>query len=170
MRSPERLLDEVNLFLHRIEEDLPEKQKSMLKQLRGREHLFEGKTVLVVDDDIRNLFSLTHVLEAKGFKVEAARDGLEALDKLKSNLKPDIILMDIMMPKLDGYETTRRIRDLAGFSRTPIIALTAKAMKDDREKCIVAGANDYLPKPIDVSSLVSVLKVWLKSGEVLLDG
>ncbi|WP_413569394.1 response regulator [Bdellovibrio sp. HCB117] len=167
VRSPERLLDEVNLFLHRVEEDLPEQQRDLLKQLRSREQSFEGKTVLLVDDDLRNLFSLTHVLEGKGFKVVVARDGVEALEKLEVAQKVDVILMDIMMPRLDGYETIRKIREKSQYETTPIIALTAKAMKGDHEKCIQVGANDYLPKPINLGSLVSVLKVWVSSLETI---
>ncbi|HEX7675793.1 MAG TPA: response regulator [Bdellovibrio sp.] len=167
VRSPERLLDEVNLFLHRVEKDLPDEQKDLLRQLRGREKSFEGRHVLLVDDDIRNLFSLTHVLEGKGFKVVVARDGIEALEKVANMNRIDVILMDIMMPRMDGYEAIRRIRQLPNHTTTPIIALTAKAMKGDHEKCIEMGANDYLPKPINLENLVSVLKVWLEALEAI---
>ena len=165
VRSPERLLDEVNLFLHRVEEDLPSNQREILKKLRTREQNFDGRRVLLVDDDLRNLFSLTHVLEDKGFKVTVARDGVEALQKLEEHAHIDVILMDIMMPKMDGYEAIAKIRSQEKHATTPIIALTAKAMKGDHEKCIEVGANDYLPKPINLNSLISVLKVWVQSME-----
>ncbi|MBX2988639.1 MAG: response regulator [Bdellovibrionaceae bacterium] len=160
-KSPERLLDEVNLFLHRVEALLPADKQRMLHQLRSQEKVFEGKSVLLVDDDLRNVFALTNALEERGLKVRAARDGIEALERLEENGEPDVILMDIMMPRMDGFETMRQIRQMERFRRIPIIALTAKAMKEDHEKCIEAGANDYLPKPINLLNLTSVLKVWL---------
>jgi len=160
-KSPERLLDEVNLFLHRVESELPEEQRSMLTELRLRERGFEGRTVLLVDDDLRNIFALTSALESKGLKVTAARNGIEALESLDKNPRVDVILMDIMMPKMDGYEAIKRIRQNPGFKDIPIVALTAKAMKGDHERCLQAGANDYLPKPVNLMNLISVLKVWL---------
>lgn len=167
-KSPERLLDEVNLFLHRVEADLPEEQRSMLTELRMREKDFEGRSVLLVDDDLRNIFALTSALESKGLKVVAARNGIEALDVLDKNPQIDAILMDIMMPKMDGYEAIRRIRAKAQYKKLPIIALTAKAMKGDHEKCLKAGANDYLPKPVNLMNLISVLKVWLNEKRMWL--
>ncbi len=160
-KSPERLLDEVNLFLHRVESELPEGQRSMLSELRMREKSFDGRSVLLVDDDLRNIFALTSALESKGLKVVAARNGFEALEALEKNPEVDAVLMDIMMPKMDGFEAIRRIRQLPDFKNLPIIALTAKAMKGDQEKCIEAGANDYMPKPVNLMNLISVLKVWM---------
>ncbi|HMN67922.1 MAG TPA: response regulator [Bdellovibrionales bacterium] len=165
-KSPERLLDEVNLFLHRVESDLPNEKRSMLAELRLREESFEGRSVLLVDDDLRNVFALTSALESKGLKVFAARNGLEALDALEKNPVVDAVLMDIMMPKMDGYEAIRRIRKMPRFERLPIIALTAKAMKQDLELCLEAGANDYLPKPVNLMSLISILKVWLAGKRI----
>lgn len=162
-RSPERLLDEVNLFLHRVETMLPKEQQEILTQLRSQEKSFEGKSVLIVDDDIRNIFALTSALENKGLNILTARDGVEALEVLKSKNKVDLILMDIMMPRMDGYETIRQIRnsEISSLKDLPIIALTAKAMRGDHEKCIEAGASDYLPKPVNLDNLMTVLKVWL---------
>lgn len=160
-KSPERLLDEVNLFLHRVESELPEEQRSMLSELRMREKSFENRSVLLVDDDLRNIFALTSALESKGLKVVAARNGVEALEMLDKNPHVDAILMDIMMPKMDGFEAIKRIRQKPDFKELPIIALTAKAMKGDHERCLQAGANDYLPKPVNLMNLISVLKVWL---------
>jgi CheY-like chemotaxis protein/CHASE3 domain sensor protein len=167
-RSPERLLDEVNLFLHRVESLLPQDKKNILKMLRSNEQTFEGKTVLIVDDDLRNIFSLTSALESKGISVKIAKDGIEALEALDKNKDVDLVLMDIMMPRMDGYEAMKRIRANADsrIRALPVIALTAKAMKGDYEKCIDAGANDYLPKPINLESFTTVLKVWLSRGKV----
>lgn len=160
-KSPERLLDEVNLFLHRVETLLPAEKQKMLTDLRSQDQALEGKRVLVVDDDLRNVFALTSVLEGRGLQVKIARDGFEALEALEKDSSFDVVLMDIMMPRMDGYETMRRIRQNQKFKELPIVALTAKAMKEDHEKCIAAGANDYLQKPINISNLLSVLKVWL---------
>ncbi len=160
-KSPDRLLDEVNLFLHRVESLLPDEKKHMLLEMRTKEKVFDGKTALLVDDDLRNVFALTSALEGKGFAVRVARNGIEALDALKEFSDIDIILMDLMMPKMDGLECMRHIRKMDFYDKTPIIALTAKAMKGDYEKCIEAGANDYLPKPINLINLISVMKVWL---------
>ncbi|MBX3041703.1 MAG: response regulator [Bdellovibrionaceae bacterium] len=160
-KSPERLLDEVNLFLHRVESMLPEDKQRMLTQLRSQDSALEGKSVLVVDDDLRNVFALTSVLESKGMSVRIARDGFEAIEALEKHQDIEVVLMDIMMPKMDGYETMKRIRKIEKLKDLPIIALTAKAMKEDHERCIEAGANDYLQKPINISNLMSVLKVWL---------
>jgi len=164
-RSPERLLDEVNLFLHRVESLLPEEKREMLSSLRSKIPSFEGKTVLLVDDDIRNIFALMSALEARGLQVQVARNGVEALEALDKNKDIDLILMDIMMPKMDGYEAMRRIRrhDDARIRELPIVALTAKAMKEDHEKCMEAGANDYLPKPVNLENLTTVMKIWMPS-------
>ncbi|MEK6554791.1 MAG: response regulator, partial [Bdellovibrionota bacterium] len=162
-KSPERLLDEVNLFLHRVENNLPQDKRHMLEEMRDRNLTFEGQKALVVDDDLRNIFALTHALESKGFEVESAVDGVEAIKLLEQRSDIDVILMDIMMPKMDGFEATRRIRKMKSHAKTPIIALTAKAMKGDHENCIAAGASDYLPKPVNLSNLFSVLKVWLQN-------
>ncbi len=162
-RSPERLLDEVNLFLHRVESLLPESTRAMLSHLRSQAKGFEGKKILLVDDDIRNIFALTSALESKGLKVEIARDGLQALEAVAKHADIDLVLMDIMMPKMDGFEAIRRIRQDANprIKGLPIVALTAKAMKEDHERCIEAGASDYLPKPVNLENLMTILKVWL---------
>ncbi len=162
-RSPERLLDEVNLFLHRVESLLPNDKREMLSQLRSQVKSFEGKTVLVVDDDIRNVFALTSALEAKGLQVRVARNGIEALDSLERHSDVDLVLMDIMMPKMDGFEAMKRIRQSQDkrIRELPVVALTAKAMREDHEKCMEAGASDYLPKPVNLNNLTTVLKVWL---------
>nr|ABD75783.1 putative signal transduction histidine kinase [uncultured bacterium] len=161
VKSPERLLDEVTLFLHRIESDLPEAQQKKLRMLHDKEMVLTDKTILMVDDDIRNVFALSSVLEEKGMTIVIGENGKEALELLKNNPGIDLVLMDIMMPEMDGYEATRQIRKQTQFSKLPIIALTAKAMKGDRQKCIDAGANDYLSKPIDIDKLLSLLRVWL---------
>ncbi len=160
-RSPERLLDEVNLFLHRVESLLPQEKQDILQHLRTQEKYFEGKKILLVDDDLRNVFALTSALESKGLTVRIAKNGLEALDSLKNDPDIDLVLMDIMMPKMDGLEATRRIRAQSKFRELPIIALTAKAMKEDQDQCIEAGANDYLAKPLNLGNLLSVMRVWL---------
>lgn len=167
VRSEERLLDEVNLFLHRVDGQLSNTQRSLLDTFRKKDKGFEGKTVLIADDDIRNIFALTSALESKGFNVITARDGAEALDKLDGDVAVDIILMDLMMPKMDGYTTMRNIRSNYQYKNTPIIALTAKAMKGDNEKALEAGANDYLTKPLDLGNLFSVLKVWLPTEDLV---
>ncbi|MBB3117545.1 response regulator [Pseudoduganella violacea] len=160
-RSPERLLDEVTLFLHKVESELSSERQSMLKTVRSRDRVFEGRRILLVDDDVRNIFALTSALEQKGAVVEIGRNGQEALDKLDAVPEIDLVLMDVMMPGMDGLEATRRIRADARFPRLPIITVTAKAMKDDHEQCLAAGANDYLAKPIDLSRLYSLLRVWM---------
>jgi CheY-like chemotaxis protein/HAMP domain-containing protein len=161
VRSPERLLDETALFLHRVEGKLPEQKRKMLEQLHDADAVIAGKRVLIVDDDVRNIFSLTSVLEDHGMNVRFAENGKDALAALKEDPGVDAILMDVMMPEMDGYETTRAIREMAEFKSLPIIALTAKAMKGDREKCIAAGASDYITKPVDNEQLLSLLRVWL---------
>jgi len=164
-RSPERLLDEVTLFLHKVESQLSTERQSMLKTVRGRDRVFEGRTILLVDDDVRNVFALTSALEQRGANVVVGRNGFEAIAKLDEVENIDLVLMDVMMPGMDGLEATRRIRQNARFARLPIIAITAKAMKDDQEQCLAAGANDYLAKPIDLTRLYSLLRVWMPTME-----
>jgi CheY-like chemotaxis protein/HAMP domain-containing protein len=161
VRSPERLLDETALFLHRVESRLPAPKREMLRRVAESDPSLAGKKVLLVDDDARNLFALTTVLEQHAMKVAYAENGQQALDKLKADEEIDVVLMDIMMPEMDGYEATRRIRAQTKYATLPVIALTAKAMKGDREKCIQAGASDYITKPVDPDQLVSLLRVWL---------
>ncbi len=161
VKSDERLLDETSLFLHRMVDKMPEKQRKMIINLHDTDLLLKDKKILMVDDDMRNIFALTKILEEKGMKVVKADDGKMALSALEKDPHVDLVLMDIMMPVMDGYETMRRIRRQARFHRLPIIALTAKAMAGDRDLCIEAGANDYLAKPVDVKRLLSMLRVWL---------
>jgi CheY-like chemotaxis protein/CHASE3 domain sensor protein len=165
-RSPERLLDEVTLFIHQVESKLPAERQRMLKEVRDRDATLEGRRILVVEDDVRNVFALTSVLEPKGAKVEIARNGIEAIDALtRSHGQPsktiDLVLMDIMMPEMDGITAMLEIRKRPEWKKLPIIALTAKAMKDDQEKCLAAGANDYIAKPLDVEKLLSLVRVWM---------
>jgi CheY-like chemotaxis protein len=164
-RSPERLLDEVTLFLHKVESKLSTERQSMLKTVRGRDRVFEGRTILLVDDDVRNVFALTSALEQRGATVAVGRNGFEAIARLNELDAVDLVLMDVMMPGMDGLEATRRIRQDPRFTRLPIIAVTAKAMKDDQEQCLAAGANDYLAKPIDLTRLYSLLRVWMPTME-----
>ncbi len=166
-RSPERLLDEVTLFLHKVESDMPPERQKMLKSARSREKAFEGRKILVVDDDVRNVFALTSALEQKGALVEIARNGLEAIDRLQHDGTIDLVLMDIMMPEMDGFTAMQEIRKDSRFAKLPIIAVTAKAMKDDQDRCLRAGANDYLAKPIDLDRLFSLIRVWLPKVELL---
>jgi CheY-like chemotaxis protein/HAMP domain-containing protein len=165
VNSPERLLAETALFLHRVEANLPEPKRRMLEQLHRRDPVLAGKTVLVVDDDVRNIFALTSALEAHNMLVVHAENGREGIEVLQSTSEIEVILMDIMMPGMDGYETIRAIREIGKFRNLPIIALTAKAMKADREKCIEAGASDYISKPLDIDQLLSLLRVWLYRQE-----
>jgi CheY-like chemotaxis protein/signal transduction histidine kinase len=160
-KSPERLLDETALFLHRIEANLPEEKRRVFEQMHNTETLFTGKKVLVVDDDVRNVYAITGVLEANGMDVIFAASGKDALEALAQTPDVDLILMDVMMPDMDGYETMRAIRKLTQFIALPIIALTAKAMTGDREKCMDAGASDYVTKPVDTDQLLSLLHVWM---------
>ena len=160
-KSPDRLLDEVSLFLHRVESNLPDDKKSQVQIQYDREEIFKGKRVLIVDDDIRNIYAVSSILGDKDMVIITAENGRDALDALQKDPKVDLILMDIMMPEMDGYEAIGKIRQQKEFKNVPIIALTAKAMKGDRQKCIDAGANDYLSKPVDVDKLLSLLRVWL---------
>ena len=160
-RSPERLLDETSLFLHRIESKLPDEKRRMLEQLHSADEVFVGKKILIVDDDVRNVFALTSALEASGMEVVFAENGRDGIECLNANPDVDLVLMDVMMPELDGYETTKAIREMPEFERLPIIALTAKAMKGDRERTIASGASDYITKPVDTDQLLSLMRVWL---------
>jgi CheY-like chemotaxis protein len=159
--SPERLLDETALFLHRVERKLPQEKRRLLEQLHSAEEVFKDRKILIVDDDVRNVFALTSVLEAHGMEVLYAENGKDGIDLLRQTPEVDLVLMDIMMPELDGYETTRLIRADESFKQLPIISLTAKAMKGDREKAIAAGASDYITKPVDTDQLLSLMRVWL---------
>jgi CheY-like chemotaxis protein len=161
VESPERLLDETALFLHRVFAELPSEKQRMLDRLHRSDEDLVGKTVLVVDDDVRNIFALSSVLERRGLKVLTASTGREAIETLEGDADPAIVLMDIMMPEMDGYQTMRAIRENPSFRRLPIVALTAKAMKGDREKCLEAGASDYLAKPVNTDQLFSALRMWL---------
>ena len=161
VESPERLLDETALFLHRVFSDLPHEKQRMLERLHRSDEDLVGRAVLVVDDDIRNIFALSSVLERRGMKVFTANTGNEAIQLLKSIPELSIVLMDIMMPEMDGYQTMQKIRENPAFRRLPIVALTAKAMKGDREKCFEAGASDYLAKPVNTEQLLSALRMWL---------
>jgi CheY-like chemotaxis protein len=160
-RSMERLLDETTLFLHRIEDNLPMRSQALLKEARLLERSFADARILLVDDDMRNLFALVHVLEDRGATVLTARNGREALEVLERDAAINIVLMDVMMPVMDGLEAMQHIRQNKAFKNLPVIALTAKAMKGDHEKCLAAGANDYLAKPVDMERLVSLIRVWL---------
>jgi HAMP domain-containing protein/signal transduction histidine kinase/CheY-like chemotaxis protein len=159
--SPERLLAETSLFLHRVEASLPESKREMLEQSLRRDQALEGRRVMIVDDDARNVFALTSALEAYGVEVLHAENGREGIEMLDQNPDVDVVLMDIMMPEMDGYETMLAIRRIERFKDLPIIALTAKAMKADRNKCIEAGASDYIAKPLEMDQLISMLRVWL---------
>jgi signal transduction histidine kinase/CheY-like chemotaxis protein/HAMP domain-containing protein len=160
-QSPERLLDETALFLHRVTARLPESKRRMLEQLHRTDPVLTGRKALVVDDDVRNIFALTTFLERSEMSVIYAESGREGIARLQDTPDVDVVLMDVMMPEMDGYETMRAIRDMPGFRNLPIIAVTAKAMKGDREKCIEAGASDYIAKPVDMEQLLSLLRVWL---------
>ena len=164
-RSPERLLDEVTLFLHKVESQLSHERQKMLKTARSRDKVFEGRKVLLVDDDVRNIFALTSALEQKGAVVVIGRNGREAIERLNEVEDIDLVLMDVMMPEMDGFEATIEIRKDPRWRKLPIIAVTAKAMKDDQERCLQAGSNDYLAKPIDLDRLFSLIRVWLPKME-----
>jgi CheY-like chemotaxis protein len=161
VESPERLLDETSLFLHRVITELPIAKQRMLEKLSSSDEDLLGRTVLLVDDDARNIFALSSVLERRGMKVLTATTGSEAVELVESNQDIAIVLMDIMMPQMDGYQTIGVIRQNPAFARLPIIALTAKAMKGDREKCLEAGASDYLAKPVNTEQLLLAIRMWL---------
>ncbi|MES1196836.1 MAG: response regulator, partial [Steroidobacter sp.] len=161
VRSPERLLDETALFLHRVVEHLPPAKQRMIEALHQSDEPLQGRKVLVVDDDVRNIFALNSILERRGMQVVTATNGMDAIKLLEESNDVELILMDVMMPEMDGYETMRRIRSNHRFRLLPIIALTAKAMKGDREKCLEAGASDYVAKPVDTNQLLSLIRMWL---------
>ncbi|WP_338763837.1 HAMP domain-containing protein [Massilia sp. METH4] len=160
-RSPERLLDETALFLHRSQASLPEPQRRMLEQVHAQDSGLAGRKVLIVDDDLRNIFALSSLLEREQMQVSFAENGRDGIEVLERDPTIEIVLMDIMMPEMDGYDTMRAIRRIPKFKSLPIITLTAKAMKGDRDKCIAAGASDYITKPVDVAQLLSLMRVWL---------
>ena len=165
-KSPERLLDEVSLFLHQVVADMPLEQRRMLEKARHRDAALEGRHVLIVEDDVRNVYSLTSVLEPRGVIAKIARNGQEALDMLGADAdgtenRIDLVLMDVMMPVMDGLTAVRAIRSNPKWAKLPVIMLTAKAMPDDQQNCLDAGANDYMAKPIDVDKLLSLVRVWM---------
>ncbi len=165
-KSPERLLDEVTLFLHQVVSELPDEQQTMIRKARNRDALLEGRRILIVEDDVRNVYALTNILEPRGALIEIARNGEEALQKLDEaqshpEAQIDLVLMDVMMPVMDGLTATRQIRQNPSWKKLPIIALTAKAMPDDQRRCIEAGANDYMAKPLEVEKLLSLVRVWM---------
>ena len=161
VRSQERLLDEVSLFLHRVVSNMPEKKKQMILNLHDTDILFKDKKVLIVDDDMRTTFALSNLLSGRGMHTIKADNGERALQLLEKEPDVDLVLMDIMMPIMDGYKAMERIRSQDRFRDLPIIALTAMAMPEDRAKCIASGASDYLPKPLDKGRLISMMRVWL---------
>jgi CheY-like chemotaxis protein len=166
VRSPERLLDEVTLFLHHVEKELPAEHQRILREVRNQATALEGRNILVVEDDVRSVFALSSALKPRGANLRIARNGRDALDTLeRAATEPDgpvdLVLMDVMMPEMDGLTATREIRRRDEWKKLPIIALTAKAMPDDREKCFHAGANDYIAKPLDIDKLVSLVSVWM---------
>jgi tubulin-specific chaperone A len=160
-RSPERLLAETTLFLHRVQASLPRESQRLLRMEHDKEAVLKDKKILIADDDMRNVFAITSILEEKGSRVIAARNGRECLEKLAQHQDVDLVLMDIMMPEMDGYEAMKKIRSQKKYRGLPIIAFTAKAMKGDKVKCLDAGANEYLAKPVDVEKMLSLLRVWL---------
>jgi CheY-like chemotaxis protein len=161
VESPERLLDETALFLHRVVTDLPPEKQRLLERLHSSDEVLIGRTVLLVDDDARNIFALSSVLERRGMKVLSATTGKEAIALIESTPDLAMVLMDIMMPEMDGYQTIATVRENPAYRRLPIVALTAKAMVGDREKCLEAGATDYLAKPVNIDQLLSALRTWL---------
>jgi CheY-like chemotaxis protein len=160
-RSPERLLDETALFLHRVQNKLPEAKRRIIEQVQKNDSVLAGRKVLVVDDDVRNIFAITSALEASQMHVNYAESGQAGIDFLELHPEVEVVLMDVMMPDMDGFEAIRRIRAIDRFKKLPIISVTAKAMKGDREKCLEAGASDYITKPVDMDQLRSLLRVWL---------
>jgi CheY-like chemotaxis protein len=169
VHSPEHLLAQTTLYLHRVHANLPESKQRMIEEAQLRDPVMKGRKVLVVDDDVRNIFALATILERYQMEVlhsESAHEGIAILEKTPD---VDIILMDIMMPRMDGYTAIRTIREMPGLDQVPIIALTAKAMDGDRAKCIAAGASDYIAKPVDVQQLLSLLRVWLRKRIALRD-
>ena len=161
VKSEERLLDETALFLHRIVGNMPEQKQKIISNLYDKDRMFSDKKILIADDDMRNVFALSRILKDKNMNVLKAENGKKAIALLNDHPDTDLILMDIMMPVMDGYETMTKIREEYRFKNLPILALTAKAMKEDREKCIQAGASDYMTKPVDTEKLLSMMRVWL---------
>jgi CheY-like chemotaxis protein len=161
VQSPERLFDETALFLHRVVSGLPESKQRMLERLHSSNEVLRNRKVLVVDDDARNIFALSTLLENHEIEVLSATNGRQAIDLIENTEDLSAVLMDIMMPEMDGYETMREIRKSQKFRSLPILALTAKAMKGDREKCLEAGASDYIAKPVNTEQLMSMLRIWL---------
>jgi CheY-like chemotaxis protein len=161
VQSPERLFDETALFLHRVVANLPEAKQKMLDRLHASNEMLRGRKVLVVDDDARNIFALTTMLENHEMQVISATNGRQAIDIIKKEPGIGVVLMDIMMPEMDGYQTMQEIRKDPDLRALPILALTAKAMKGDRDKCLAAGASDYVAKPVNTNELLSLLRVWL---------
>ena len=161
VQSPERLLDETALFLHRVVTELPPEKQAMLERLHGSSEVLRGRKVLVVDDDARNIFALTSLLENQEMEVLSTTNGRSAIEIIQNTPDLSLVLMDIMMPEMDGFETMREIRKVPEFRTLPILALTAKAMKGDREKCLDAGASDYIAKPVNTDQMLSLMRVWL---------
>jgi CheY-like chemotaxis protein len=161
VQSPERLFDETALFLHRNVANMPADKRRLVENLHKDGEILAGKRALIVDDDMRNIFAMTSFLERYEMVMRSAENGRDALAILENDEPFDVILMDIMMPDMDGYETMRRIRAIEKYRDLPILALTAKAMKGDKEKCIEAGASDYIAKPVDTEHLLSLLRIWL---------
>ncbi|MNW57939.1 Signal transduction histidine-protein kinase BarA [compost metagenome] len=161
VRSMERLYDETALYLHRKHADLPPDKQRLIEKLHNPEAAFAGKSILLVDDDMRNIFALSSVLEGYNMDISFAQNGREALEHLESHPGVELVFMDIMMPEMDGYETMERIRAMPQYDQVVIIALTARALEEDRIKCLQAGASDYISKPINTTQLVTVLKIWL---------
>jgi CheY-like chemotaxis protein len=161
VQSPERLFDETALFLHRVVASLPENKRKMLDRLHASNDVLKGQKVLIVDDDARNIFALTTLLENQEMTVISTNNGRQAIEIIQQNSDIKVVLMDIMMPEMDGYQTMREIRKDPNASTLPILALTAKAMKGDRDKCLVAGASDYIAKPVNTNDLLTLLRVWL---------
>jgi CheY-like chemotaxis protein len=160
--SPEKLLSDTAIFLHRVDDKMPEQSRKILEASREREDPVAGKKVLVVDDDVRNIFALTSVLESHGLEVLYAENGKDGIAVLERNPDVNVVLMDVMMPEMDGYETMKAIRKDPANKALPIIAITAKALKEDRDRCIVAGASDYLPKPVDPDKLLQLIRLWAR--------
>jgi CheY-like chemotaxis protein len=165
-KSPERLLDEVTLFLHSVESTLSSDQQEMIRMQHDPDKVLQSRTLLLVDDDLRNTFALSKLLKKHGMNIVIADNGQMALEKLKENKSIELIIMDIMMPIMDGYQAMYEIRKQKPLSQIPIIALTARAMPEEQEKCMAAGANDYLTKPVDIERLLTLLRVWLFKQEM----
>jgi CheY-like chemotaxis protein len=161
VQSPERLFDETAIFLHRVIENLPVEKQKMLARLHGSSEVLRGRKVLIVDDDARNIFALTTVLEGQEMEVLSATNGRQAIELIRETPDLSMVLMDIMMPEMDGFQTMREIRSDLRFRNLPMLALTAKAMKGDRERCLDAGASDYIAKPVNTDQLFSLMRVWL---------